>query len=504
MRPWIKCFGLPFLIFLSHSEAAFAGNWQRSQPLSQKSWDRYSPKTFAVIMPPPNMDGCNALFHNGELVGDRLITFDITHFENLLGSSFDANRIFIDGIGGGKQALSEWIKDWTNHGANNNLPGINQELNWSSGMIRICVGGGVQLKTFDSQLRSMFIWYDSPTEVPYLTWWPKDHSVGTPMNMSDPADALAVSGNGNKLRDLNGYGINTMPTEAPVPSKPDFEVKKTWLTTIGGTEQYTYNFTDEIKMNAQFENTGPGSIPGSSYVYSRFYLSRGYKEDAHSDWVRVGTDQTLGNNLDPGETHSEQEGLKIWQQDIIKPGKTYNIVVCIDRTADSGNGSGDWAEKHESNNCSTEAVFTVNGSFNFKVSTLTLSTGSAALTPGQVFDVTSVAQNIGTDNAAIDTRIGYYLSGPNITGEMLIGTNQIKEANFAAGVSKTEILSGITAPSDVGTFTLKACTDYDDRVVENNETDNCKTVTFTVAIPSTPNPAPKKTTPAVTGVLFGS
>jgi hypothetical protein len=36
-----------------------------------------------------------------------------------------------------------------------------------------------------------------------------------------------------------------------------------------------------------------------------FYLSKGYKEDSHSEWIRIGKEQTKGSNLDPGETYLE-------------------------------------------------------------------------------------------------------------------------------------------------------------------------------------------------------
>jgi hypothetical protein len=299
------------------------------------------------------------------------------------------------------------------------------------------------------------------------------------MDMSNEADSLAVSKNGNTVADFNGFGTATHETDPPDNGKPDFIVNKVWLTTAGGTEQYTYNITDEIKMNAELKNIGDNDIPGSEYVHTRFYLSRGYKEDSHSEWVRVGTDETLGSNLDPGETHSEQEGLKLWNQDIVQPGKVYNIVVCTDRIADQNNGSGDWAEKHESNNCSTEAVFTVNGSFNFTVTSLGFSGGSTSFAPGETVSIESVAYNAGS-NAPRDTRVGYFFSGGNIQGDMIIGTDAIKEENFTAGTSKTEVLSGITVPEEPGLYLLKACTDYDNRVQETNENDNCQTVNFTV------------------------
>lgn len=303
----------------------------------------------------------------------------------------------------------------------------------------------------------------------------------------------------------SGGGSSTGATDSPVSGKPDFIVNRNWLETVGGVEQYVYSKTDEIKMKAQLKNTGSASIPGSSYIETRFYLSKGYKEDAHSDWIRVGTDQTLGNNLDPGETHTETEGLKLWEYSEVKPGKRYNIVSCVDRIADQNNESGAWAEKHESNNCSTEAIFTVNGSFDFRITSVALGSGKTSLLPGEVFSVDTVAYNAG-DSAPSDTRVGYYISGGELLNRVLLGTDNIKEVNFASGISKPETLSYAVAPMKPATYTLEACTDYDNRVNEANEANNCASFVFAVVNPNPPvPPAPpvvRHLNPALYHLLF--
>jgi len=152
---------------------------------------------------------------------------------------------------------------------------------------------------------------------------------------------------------LKGPGYETIPIDTPDPGFPDFIVKKVELS------NYNPKKTDEIKMRAQLKNIGDDDISGDDDIETRYYLSKGYKEDSHSDWIRVGKDNTKGRNLDPDETHWEEEGLKLWDYSVIEPGKTYNVVVCVDRTKDKDNGDGDYPEIHKSNNCSTEAVLTV-------------------------------------------------------------------------------------------------------------------------------------------------
>lgn len=294
-------------------------------------------------------------------------------------------------------------------------------------------------------------------------------------------------------RSGKGPGSETTATDSPQTGLPDFIVNKVWLETPGGVEQYAYDKTDEIKMNAQLKNIGDDDIPSSSYVYTRFYLSKGYKEDDHSDWIRVGQDETLGSNLDLGETHSEQEGLKLWEYSSVKPGKTYNIVACTDRTADDHNGIGDWAEKHESNNCSTEAVFTVNGSFDFTITSLSISGGKTELNPGEVFSVDATAYN-GGDDSPSDTTIGYFLSGGDLPTSILIGTDSIQEGNFAHGTYKPETLSNVTAPATPGDYVITAVADHGNRVEEVDEDNNGRTFAFTVVNTNPPNPDPEPVT----------
>lgn len=85
-----------------------------------------------------------------------------------------------------------------------------------------------------------------------------------------------------------------------------------------------------------------------------YLLSRGEKEDNHHDWVKIGTDTIRDYELSVGQDKWEKEEFTVPDE----PGK-YNIVACADRIALYDNGHGDVYEEHKSNDCSTEAVFTV-------------------------------------------------------------------------------------------------------------------------------------------------
>jgi CARDB len=479
---------------------SYAANWTRSGNITLKKWDEKGPLVFGTLgNPPPNNNSCSS----NENPPDHTLTFDISILARNAGDAFDVNKIYVNGAGAsGEAALLFWLGEWLAHTGNFSLPPLIVGSNWSGvNTISICVGG-LTYGAFPNKIQSVFFWYNgsiSTTQQPF----PIGRPAGDPMDMGETEDALAVANNGVRVADLNGSGIATHETESPNPGKPDFVVIRNWLETVGGVEQYVFSKNDEIKMKGQFKNVGDGEIPNDATIHSRVYLSKGYKEDSHNEWIRVGTDETRGDSLDIGETHTETEGLKLWEYSEIIPGKTYNIVWCIDRIADQNNGSGDWIEKHESNNCSTEAVFTVSGSFNFHITSLALGGGKTNLNVGETFSVDATAHNAG-DSAPRDTRVGYFLSGGDIQGEMLIGTDAIKEEDFTAGISKSETLNSVVAPITAGAYVLHACTDYDNRVQETNEGDNCMSISVSVVNPSVPDPAPKRVNPATLQMLFGN
>ena len=164
-----------------------------------------------------------------------------------------------------------------------------------------------------------------------------------------------------------GPGYETIVTDEPDPGLPDFILDELQLTTVGDIEQYTYTNMDTIEMHSWSENIGDAdwaAFPGEDEaddIYVKFYLSKGYKEDSHSEWDCVGTQQIQKGNLDRGDEKHEWDTLNLSTYNNggpIAPG-TYNIVACVDRKYDQDNGDGEVPEKHKSNNCSTEAVFNV-------------------------------------------------------------------------------------------------------------------------------------------------
>jgi len=151
----------------------------------------------------------------------------------------------------------------------------------------------------------------------------------------------------------SGPGYETIPTDSATPGLPNFIGKRVELS------NYNPKKTDRIQIYGYSKNIGSDDIGSDDKIESRYYLSKGYKEDSHSEWIRIGSDFTKGSNLDPGESHREDKAFRLWEYDIIQPGGVYNVVYCIDRIKDKDNGDGKYPEEHKSDNCTTEAVFTV-------------------------------------------------------------------------------------------------------------------------------------------------
>ncbi|NOS74387.1 MAG: peptidoglycan DD-metalloendopeptidase family protein [Methyloglobulus sp.] len=183
----------------------------------------------------------------------------------------------------------------------------------------------------------------------------KNHKVSITINSNTKK---LVAGNGTYSIDSAGQGYAAPATEPAYIGQPDFVTQWVKLYNLSGGETYQYKAADTITMKGSFDNIGAEDCPGDNKVIVHFYLSKGYKEDAHSDWRRVGTDDIKCYNIEPNDSPKEEvESFRSGDKGLT-PG-FYNIVACADHPLDDHNNGGDYAEEHESNNCSTEAVFQV-------------------------------------------------------------------------------------------------------------------------------------------------
>lgn len=292
-----------------------------------------------------------------------------------------------------------------------------------------------------------------------------------------------------------GPGIETEATD-DLPDPPDFVTKRVWLQTPWGTEVYKFGLGENFDTKAQAANIGEGSCPTRTdeptTITGHFYLSKGYKEDAHSGsdaWRRVDSTTTQCDNLKPGDTNTETKNTKIsdW---ITEPG-IYNIVYCIDHPQDDHNNGGDHREKHESNNCSTEAVFEVTANqvenvpnVDFTVSGFTVL--QAPVYAGDYIRLGAWVTNSGTVNATADIRSSYTVSCNGGSTTMLTDDGTSAETLIAGASAWEEIQTPVLMPNVVGTCTLTFTADYLGVQAETDETNNTMSLTVTLA----PRPAP--------------
>ncbi|WP_374683228.1 peptidoglycan DD-metalloendopeptidase family protein [Accumulibacter sp.] len=316
-----------------------------------------------------------------------------------------------------------------------------------------------------------------------------------PINTINIYTGTVVAGNARLAVYGAGAGYSTAAVDQTIPSHPDFIVTKTWLETPQGIETYQYGLQESFNTMAQSKNIGDGPcLKGEiQTITGNFYLSKGYKEDAHSGdgaWRRIDSTTTNCLNLEPGETHTETKNTNI-QDWITMPG-IYNIVYCIDHPQDDHNNGGDHKEKHESNNCSTEAIFEVVAAPYVNVPDVDfIPLGLKFLqTPyyaGDQARFSASIKNQGTVASPKDVRSSYSVECPG-TGLIYLTDDGTPASALGPGASVfEENKSPVTLPNASGTCTAYFCVDYQNTVHETDENNNCQSFSFTLAGRPKPN-----------------
>lgn len=286
-----------------------------------------------------------------------------------------------------------------------------------------------------------------------------------------------------------GAGTPTAIADTEQPEPPDYIGKRVTIRTPWGAEVYKYGQAETMIIRGDFENIGSGSAPGNVGVKVHFYLSRGYKEDSHSTWIRVGEETIQSDNLRPGEEKTEFETVII-RDEIPGPG-IWNIVACIDHPQNENNNGGDVRERHESNNCTTEAVFEVTTNQIENVQTVDFTAHSFGFlqTPtyaGDFARFTGSLTNQGTAGSPSGIRSSYTVScngGP----EQYLTDDGTDQGELGAGMTKREETNtAVQMPNVVGTCTAYFRADYQGAVTESDETNNVASFTFTLQV----RPAP--------------
>ncbi|MCW5205586.1 hypothetical protein VU08_01455 [Desulfobulbus sp. F5] len=299
-----------------------------------------------------------------------------------------------------------------------------------------------------------------------------------------------------------GPGTSTPPTEPPASGKlPDFITSKVTMGNQDGKhEKYMWKINETAYVHDYIDNIGTADWEGSAdKIKVPFYLSKGSKEDSHSEWVRISRQSIKKENLkvkkDPKHEKIEFK-LQDWANDgTIMPGRTYNFVVCADRPKDQDNGDGDVKEKHKSNNCSTEAVFYVDygppRNVDLLARNLALTGGRSSLQAGEKYGLQVELSNIGTEQPWNGFSSSYEIKGPGTGGAwQRIGEDTSRASSLYPNATHFESMTDaqeVAAPMVGGDYVFRACADYSQAVPETDESNNC---TDELAVYITPPPMP--------------
>jgi murein DD-endopeptidase MepM/ murein hydrolase activator NlpD len=283
---------------------------------------------------------------------------------------------------------------------------------------------------------------------------------------------------------VGGAGTVNLPNEAPSFSLPNFITTKSWLSkqSDGEGEDYEYYPGEQAFSCSTTKNVGEADSPNDIKVM--FLRSDGYKEDSHNEWEQVGDLQNIRDyNLEEGESQTECAEFHV----PTTPG-VYNIVSCPDRTETQYNEDGDVLEEHESDNCSTEAVFSaVDAPVDFSISDTSLTKGRISLFQWDKFGLRMIVENQGEVQSPIDIRNGYYLMPPSATSWQYKDDDTTRADQLCPGCSREEYNTTDSFVADiVGTWKAMACTEIDNKLNESDETNNCKIFSFIVNPPPPP------------------
>ena len=215
-----------------------------------------------------------------------------------------------------------------------------------------------------------------------------------------------------------------------------------------------------------------------------FFLSQGYKEDRHSDWVPIGKERIKKGHLNVGEEKKERITLSLYDYFLdgyIRPHQVYNIVACADRNKQRHNGDGHVPEEHKSNNCSTEAVFEVidtqappeNSSLNLVLNDAYLKGGATQAYPGERLLIKARVTKTPHRNVTSDPRIDYYLDNQFLEEDSIpSGVFNLSNENWEECY--------FTVSDSIGYHTLSVCVDPHNQISETNENDNCLEIPFQI------------------------
>jgi hypothetical protein len=283
-------------------------------------------------------------------------------------------------------------------------------------------------------------------------------------------------------------GTSTPPTDPPASGKlPDFITEKVTMGNKDGNhEKYTWKINEKAYIHDYIDNIGTADWDSgkAKEIKVSFFLSKGTKKD--DDWLRIGDRQNIKRENLKVNKKPKHEKVEFKLQDYandgtIMPGRTYNFVVCADRTKDRTNNGGDVQEKSETNNCSTEAVFYVDygppRNVDLLARNLALTGGRSSLQAGEKYGLQVEISNIGTQQPWNGFSTSYEIKGPGTGGAwQRIGEDTFRASSLYPNATHLESMSSeqeVAAPMVGGDYVFRACADYTQAVPETDESNNC-------------------------------
>lgn len=223
-----------------------------------------------------------------------------------------------------------------------------------------------------------------------------------------------------------------------------------------------------LQQKAVNGNTNDYMRPGKDRVETDLYN----REDS-GDWRFLGREYTQAINLPKDATHTEHVVYTV------PPGAT---EVCFKGKIDAEDEA---SENNEGDNWSPVACFRVdnNPTVNFITTFIGLTNTPTPVPPGSAMRARMAIRNVGTTAPSAAIRSSYSYRPLGSTGPWIqIADDGSDPSDLVPNRDHwEETLSAVTAPQVPGWYELRGCADYQNAILESNETDNCLTTTFEVA-----------------------
>lgn len=302
-----------------------------------------------------------------------------------------------------------------------------------------------------------------------------------------------VSGSASRAIYGTGEGYPTQVTDPPTSGLPDFATDSMKAYDLAGNERYSFSQGETMRVHHVTCNVGDANWAGErDDMYVMLLLSRGYKEDSHSEWREAGREQIQRGNIDAGTCKSEYFTVNlatINNGSPIAPG-IYNYVGWPDRKYLEDNGDGEVPEKHKSNNRSTELVFEVTLDPSVPRPDFTVHGLVFLQTPIYAADPARLGgyiRNAGSARPWSGIRSQYSVECPG-TGRIPLTDDGTDADQLDPGESAYESNQSLVyMPNVAGQCTVRLCADHADEVLESDETNNCQAIPITLQ----PRPAAK-------------